>query len=291
MRTFYEPPIRALFTADLLGKMPPDLRAQLGEVQLEMPAEFRADLGVDPAQVIGAAAFNTGQVILPLRTVRWLAEYCGAAAYFQRDRCPNWLMALLVYDGLLAARRAGSNRPPGPLAAFGLDRSIYQDPFVDNVSSKLLSSMLFFILAHELGHIAHHHKVGPSVLADASQKHEREADAYALEIMAQIHLQPLGLALLFGAAAMMEGGQSTHPMSGSRARAAAAVVNARSADFVDRFETNPITAAQRLKDLSVEVGKAMELADDPQIRNAIARNVSGVSWPPSADMRAFACQP
>jgi hypothetical protein len=230
-------------------------------------------------------------VILPLRTVRWLAEYCGAAAYFERNSCPNWHMALLVYDGLLAARQAGSNRPPGPLAAFGLDRSIYRDSFVDNVSSKLLSSMLFFVLAHELGHIAHQHRAGPSVLADDSQKHEREADAYALEIMAQIHLQPLGLALLFGAAAMMEGGQSTHPMSGSRARGAAAIVDARSAEFVDRFQTNPVAAAQRLKSLSVEVGKAMALADDPQIRNAMARNVSGVSWPPSADMRAFACQP
>jgi hypothetical protein len=171
-----------------------------------------------------------------------------------------------------------------------LDRSIYQDPFVDDVSSKLLSSILFFIVAHELGHIAYRHRAGPDVLPDISQQHERAADAYALEIMAQMRLQPLGIALFFGAAAMMEGGQNTHPMSGSRAVAAAAVVRTRSADFVDRFEQNPVAAAQRLEALAEQVGAAMELADDPQIRNAIARNVSGVRWPPAADLRGFACQ-
>ena len=230
VRGKYEPYVRGLFFEDLLGRLPPAMREPLGEVQLNVPAEMPAGLGADPAFVLNVAAVPARrQVYLPLRTLLWLHEYSGLVTELERRKCADRLAIVLIYSGMLT-RRVQGNRPPGPLVAFGLDDGIYGDAYVGNVSSQLFGSTLFFLLAHELGHIARGHAVSASGIN--SQLQEREADAYALNAMASVGLMPLGLAAFFSAAAMMEGGQDDasserQPRRGGRACARGAAARLR----------------------------------------------------------------
>jgi hypothetical protein len=273
VRGTYEPYARGLFFEDLLGRLPPAMRAPLGEVQLNVPAEMPAGLGADPAFVLNVAAVPARrQVYLPLRTLLWLHEYCGLVAELERRKCADRLAIVLVYSGMLT-RRVQGNRPPGPLAAFGLDDGIYGDAYVRNVSSQLFGSTLFFLLAHELGHIARGHAVTASGIN--SQLQEREADASALDAMASVGLMPLGLAAFFSAAAMMEGGQTTHPLSGSRVEAIARALEARPRAFVDHAQSNPEAAAARLLANARALREAVPIIDDPERRASLLQAGGG----------------
>jgi hypothetical protein len=270
VRDTYEPYARSLFFDDLLGRLPPAMRRPLGEVQLDIPAEMPAGPGSDPAFVLSVASVPAQrQVYLPLRTLRWLREYCGLVVELERRKCADRQAIVMVYSGMLSRRVQGGARPPGPLAAFGLDAGIYRDAYVDNLSSDLFGRTLFFLLAHELGHIARGHAVGASGIN--SQLQEREADAYALDAMASVGVMPLGLAAFFSAAAMMEGGQTTHPLSGSRVEAIARGLEARPRAFVDPSQPNPEAAAARLLANAREIRAAVPIIDDPELRASLLR--------------------
>ena len=220
VRGEYEPYLQGVFAKDLLARLPPTMRAPLGEVRLDIPAEMPAGPGSDPAFVLSVGTAPAArQVFLPLRTAVWLEEYFALAAHLERRKCPDRLTISLMYDAMLVRGGRDGARPPGPLQAFGLDNGVYDDRFVKDVSNKLYAGTIFFLLAHELGHIARGHAGGATGIH--SQMQEREADAYALDAMATVGIEPLGLAYFFTAAAMMEGGQTTHPLSGSRVEAAA----------------------------------------------------------------------
>jgi hypothetical protein len=266
VRGKYEPYARTLFFEDLVGRLPPAMRGPLGDVQLNIPTE----MSTDPAFVLNVASVpDQRQVYLPLRTLLWLHEYCGLVTELERRKCADRLVIVLVYSGMLTRSVQGGARPPGPLAAFGLDKGIYRDAFVDNVSSELFGSMLFFLLAHELGHIARGHAVGISGIN--SQLQEREADAYALDAMASVGLMPLGLAFFFSAAAMMEGVQTTHPLSGSRVEAIARALESRPRAFVDHAQPNPDAAAARILANARAIRDAVPIIDNPERRASLLR--------------------
>jgi len=279
----YEPYLRTVFAKDLVARLPPAMRAPLGEVQLNIPAEMPAGLGTDPAFVLNIGAVPaTRQVFLPLRTAVWLEEYFALAAHLERRKCPDRLVISLVYSAMLTRGGGSGARPPGPLEAFGLDDSVYKDSFVKDVSNKLYAGTMFFLLAHELGHIARGHAGGATGIH--SQTQEREADAYAFDAMASVGAEPLGLAYFFTAAAMMEGGQTTHPLSGSRVDAAARALEARPRAFVDRAEPNPDAWVPRLLDLAKQIRAAIPLADDPQQRASLMGTASRIDF---ADLRSM----
>jgi hypothetical protein len=281
VRGEYEPYLQGLFREDLVARLPPAMRAPLGEVHLNIPAEMPAALGSDPAFVLNVGAVPAArQIFLPLRTARWLEEYFALAAEFERRKCPDRLTISLIYDAMLIG--GSGARPPGPLEAFGLDDSVYNDAFVKDVSNKLFASTVFFLLAHELGHIARGHAGGATGIH--SQIQEREADAYALDAMATVGAEPLGLAYFFTAAAMMEGGQTTHPLSGSRVEAAARALEARPRAFVDRSEPNPDAWVPRLRDLARQIRTAIPLADDPQQRSELMQTAGRINF---ADLRSM----
>src|SRR5262249_37589497 len=147
---------------------------------------------------------------------------------------------------------------------------------VKDLSNKLFAGTMFFLLGHELGHIARRHAGGATGIH--SQAQEREADAYALDAMAIVGFEPLGLAYFFTAAAMMEGGQTTHPLGGSRGEAAAQAVEKRPRAFVDRGERDPDAWVPRLLDLARQLRATIPLADDPQQRAALAGTASRMDF-------------
>lgn len=283
VRGEYEPYLRTVFIEDLVGRLPPTMRAPLGVVRLNIPAEMPAGLGTDPAFVLNVGAVPAArQVFLPLRTAVWLEEYFALAAHLEPRKCPDRLTISLIYDAMLTRSGGSTARPPGPLEAFGLDDSVYNDAFVKDVSNKLFASTVFFLLSHELGHIARGHAGGATGIH--SQIQEREADAYAFDALASVGSEPLGLAYFFTAAAMMEGGQTTHPLSGSRVEAAARALEARPRAFVDRSEPNPDAWVPRLLDLARQIRATIPLADDPQHRAELMRTAGRINF---ADLRSM----
>lgn len=259
-----------LFAEDLRAQLPDPWPARLRDVTLTLPAGEEGEL-----QPLHFAAFPmTREVQAPLRTLLFLDDLSGLWAHLERRRCGH--DAAQRYMAMLFLKPPEGARPPGPLAAFGLDDRIYEDPFVKDVSNKLLNSAVFFMLAHELGHLALEHR--PGMVGLASQQQEREADAFALEACAAVRLAPLGLMMFFAAAAAIEGQQTTHPLSGSRINALAFALRERPRLYVDRAERDAARAGQVVTYVAGQLEVVGEVLDRPGIRALLHRRAAATSW-------------
>jgi hypothetical protein len=262
--------ISALFRQDLILRLPPARRSALAHTTLEFPA---AELPSFPLAVWSYP--ETGLVVLPLRTVLFVQQYAGLCAYYVRKGCP--LIQPLVYAKMLVARiESAGSRPPGPLEAFGLDEGIYSDEYVRDIANKDAKSTIFFLLAHELGHLYYHHRPLPA--GNASIQQERQADAFALEAAAAIGVFPLGLAIYFLALSLMNGPQNSHPLDSNRLEALAEGVEARPAAFMDpsddpsRFSPQVIEFARNLRRTASQI-------DNPDSRDKFERLAKLTDWP------------
>jgi hypothetical protein len=262
--------VPGLFAEDLRDQLPPPWPARLRDVRLAIPAGEEGELA--PWHFDALPASRTVRV--PLRTLVFLDEMSGVFAQLERRRCGH--DAALRYMGLLVAHPPAQGRPPGPFAAFGLTERIHDDPFVKDVSEKLLGSTVFFMLAHELGHLALGHRPGLTGLA--SQRQEAEADAFALDACTAVRLFPGGLAMFFTLVASIEGAQSTHPLSGSRLNAIAAALRAQPRSFVDRAERDVARATRAVAGLAGELETIGRTVDDPAIRAAFFRRAAETRW-------------
>jgi hypothetical protein len=262
--------VPGLFAEDLRDQLPPPWPARLRDVRLAIPAGEEGELAPWHFDALPA----TRTVRAPLRTLVFLDEMSGLFAHLERRRCGH--DAALRYMGLLVTRPPVRGRPPGPFEAFGLTERIHDDAFVKDVSEKLLGSTVFFMLAHELGHLALGHRAGLTGLA--SQRQEAEADAFALEACAAVRLSPLGLVMFFALVASIEGPQSTHPLSGSRLNAIAAALRAQPRSFVDRLETDVGRTTRVVAGLASELETVGRTVDDPTIRAAFIRRAAETEW-------------
>jgi hypothetical protein len=257
--------ISGVFYWDLLGHLLPGQRDQLGDVHLDVPLEMQGVL--DPGFVLNIASDPLSRrVVAPIRTIRWLDEYCGLIPYLEGTGSDQSTVLPLIYDAMLAVPNK-SERPPGPFAAFKLADWIYKDNRVKKTSNKLLNSSITFLLAHELGHLAHNHQGGLS--GKQSQNQEREADEYAFDIMAQIRINPIGLVFLLAAAAMMECGQQTHPLSGTRVSAAAEQLERRPRSFIDRAQPDPEAWVPVVLNQARQIRDVIPLVDQTERRAEI----------------------
>lgn len=262
--------VPGLFAEDLRDQLAPPWPARLRDVRLALPAGEEGEL--PPWHFDALPATRT--VRAPLRTLVFLDEMSGVFAHLERRRCGH--DAALRYMGLLVAQPPPRGRPPGPLEAFGLTPRIQEDRFVADVSEKLLGSTVFFMLAHELGHLALGHRPGLTGLA--SQRQEAEADGFALEACASVRLLPAGLVMFFTLVASIEGPQSTHPLSGSRLNAIAAALRAQPRSFVDRAETDVARATRVVAGLAGELETIGRTVDDPAIRREFLRRAAEANW-------------
>jgi hypothetical protein len=260
----------AFFSEDLRAQLPEPWPARLANVRLTLPAGEEGEL-----QPLYFSAYPAERLVMaPLRTLLFLDDLAGLWASLERRRCGH--DAAQRYMAMLFLRAPVGPRPPGPLAAFGLDERIYDDAFVKDVGNKLFGSAVFFMLAHELGHLALDHR--PGMLGLASQQQEREADAFALEACAAVRLAPLGLIMFFAAAAAIEGQQTTHPLSGSRVHALAMGLRQRPRSFVDLAERDPARAAQSITYVASQLEIVAEGLDRPGIRALMHRRAAATAW-------------
>ncbi len=278
-RGVYEAGVRGMFTQDILGRLAPSQRARIGEARLEIPDAAP----ISPGSPLQVYATTDRIIVLPIRTVLWLDQYAGLTAYLQP--CAQGLGLCLIYAGMLGVDYGA--RPPGPLAAYGLTDAIYADPRVLDENQKILASTVCFLLAHELGHIALNHRaVGDAV---DSQRQEREADAFALDIMAELGVFPLGLAVFFGAAAMMENGQTSHPLSGGRVVAIAENLEGRPRAFLDRDQPDADAHAAHVVAVAEQLRAAAPIVDDRDQRARLMQIAAGLSFGELPRLKASLC--
>ncbi|MDH3640456.1 MAG: hypothetical protein OES38_00030 [Gammaproteobacteria bacterium] len=214
----YEPNIRAIFRQDLIRRLPHEQRYALSDVRLVMPLR-----GKHPLQF--SARPNDRSVIAPVLSVKFLDELTIAWAWFHERGCrTEYLTSYLSL--LLGFRKIDA----GPLEAFNLPQSVIKNERVNSLSLKLHKTAVYFLLAHEAGHLFYGHR--PYTGGPASQQQEQTADDFALSAMASVGVMPAGMIQYFIAAYMyeplpdldtweFESGQIaelTHPLTNTRVR-------------------------------------------------------------------------
>lgn len=255
-----------------------DIIANLPAAQISAAATVRVQF---PARGDYPLAFwsypSQDLIVLPLESLRFFGDLSLVYAWFDNRQCtvePVQAYALHVLAG---------NTDVPPLRAFGLVRDSViaahrQDPFTgqmlsaDDLSQKLFSSALYFIMAHELGHILLNHTGG--LKGQISQAQEREADRFALEHFARVGTAPIGMLYFymvhwfvdpFGEA---QSGHS-HPLSADRVLSLADEILYRISDFTWR---EPSEAPIRQAALAMR--QVSEIAQNDQLRHLAINHLS-----------------
>lgn len=247
------PVIVSVFQEDIIGNLPRDLRARAAQITLAFP-----ETGPSPLSFYAEPATQT--IHMPLTSIRFLDDVGTVFSWVESKGCePGY-----VQTYLWALLREG--RPlPAPLEAFAIDRdAAFADAYTYDVSGKIVSSGVQFILAHELGHLLLDHRT--DVDAAESQRQETEADRFALEHFARLGGSPMGVFWYYMAAWWQDpltGNRplSTHPVSPQRIRALAGRLAANPMDFA-HGEADPQKEAALVAQLAVMVGDLADLIDD-----------------------------
>ncbi len=243
------PNIRDVFAQDIIGLLPRDLRPRAAGITLAFP-----DHGPSPLAFFAEPSTQT--IYMPLSSIRFFDDVATLFAWFESKSCQGEYLQSYLY-ALLRERRP----LPPPLAAFAIDRDVaLADAYTNDVSTKIFSSGLQFILAHETGHLLLGHR--PGVDAAASQRQETAADRFALEHFARLGGAPMGVLWYYMAAwwqdpLTADRGASSHPVSPERIRALGDRLLANPMDFA-HGELNPEHEADLVRQMG---GMVRVLAD------------------------------
>jgi IrrE N-terminal-like domain len=160
-------------------------------------------------------------------------------------------------------------RYPDPLTALGVPARIWeQEPEVDDLSLRFRNSAFAFILAHELGHLLHHHPGNAAVDPATSQRHEIEADRFALDLLARSDTIPMGMILWFQASIAFFPNRADFE------------TDAEFRDWQSRSATHPVNS-ERLQAMALALDRSAGATLDPtraEVLRFIATRLAG-SWP------------
>ena len=271
----------------------PSLQAMLEQdVTLNVPREYRQDAAqlrlVFPVRGPSPLAFwaipETGEIYLPLESIRFFDDIATLHAWFEHNGCDPGMIQSYLWSLLGQGRDL-----PAPLDAFRIDREVaLAEPFTEDVSGKILSSGMLFILLHEAGHQLLGHEGGLS--GTLSQSQETEADLFALEHFTRIGAWPVGVIFFFQTLWWLDpfgeavaGG--THPVTAARLEAIAAAMQARPEAF-SFSEPDPAKARMQTLAIAENVATLADIAGDETFRRFMIDTVT-TSYPP--DGFAMAC--
>lgn len=248
------PSIRSVLEEDIVGNLPREARARAARIRLAFPEE-------GPGPLAFYAEPATGTIHMPLASIRFFDDMATVFAWFESRGCePGY-----VQSYLWALLREG--RPlPSPLRAFAIDReAAFADPYTFDLSGKIVSSGIQFILAHEVGHLLLDH--APGVAGEASRRQEAEADRFALDHFARLGGSPMGVFWYYmlawwrdpvGDAARSAG---THPVSPERIAALARRLAEAPMDFA-HAEADPEREAGLVGQLAAMTAELARMIDD-----------------------------
>jgi hypothetical protein len=222
-------------------------------------------------------------VWLPVLSLKLIEDLCLAWAWrhvhgYTLEPIDEYL-AMLKYRA--AADFPGARHPP-PLEALGVPARIWEnEPEVDDLSLRLRNSAWAFILAHEMGHLRYRHPGNAAVDAATSQRHEREADQFALDLLARSETIPMGAVLWFQAsvgffpnradfaseAAYLDWQrrEATHPVNPERLQSLALALDRAAGDSLDPAH------AEALRFIATRLAAIADTLAEPDMQRLIAR--------------------
>lgn len=268
---------RAAYADNIRYQLREDMGVPAHAIALSLP-----DRGPNPLSVWAEPA--SASVSLPIATVRFIDDLGILWTHLDRHGCErNYILTYL--HALLREGRA----LPGPLAAFGIPReTALADPFVNDVSGKIVTTAIYFLLAHEVAHLALGHAArGPGA---ASIAQEVEADAVALAAFREKGLPPIGVSFYFLAARWLDPARadalgSTHPLSADRIAALAeAMLNDPAA--YSHAEPDPQAGAARVTSMATDLLRVARRAAEDGV---IAALPAGLAEAHPLDRLARAC--
>jgi hypothetical protein len=273
----YSENLRLVWNEDLLSRLTDSERQAAENVKLNLPLMGDHRSPFDYHSIPG-----TREITIPIMSVKFFDDLAIAEAWFVRKECA--VAPVSDYVGIL--RYQGSSLSPGtrfpsPLNALGIPQNALSDAFVNDVSGKTLKSAIYFLMAHELGHVIYQHKPYTMISRQESQAQEIQADEFALNIMRRISVPPVGIVLFFTVCSRVEPAPGdyanpqdydniirkslTHPLTSQRLMAISK--NLRSnADAFSQGQENPALWRPRIikwADQIEEIGKTL---NDPKIR-------------------------
>jgi hypothetical protein len=266
----YESVIRNNLDDTFLPKLPLGDRRALGAIQLEMPLRGRT--------LLDFYSYAPGRVALPAMSIRFLADLSLAYAWLGRNGYA--IEAVADYVSMLKYQTAGQwhGRYLDPRQALHIPANATQDRHVNRAYEGILNEAISFIVLHEVGHRRYQHPGNDHVPGAVSRANEEEADGFALEVLRQNSLPPLGALFFFLSVAHFESNRAdyataqdyqdyldrmTHPLTAARVRRIARYIDANADDFA-RPDPDPRQAAALYRSSAAEVSeKVVKVLEDP----------------------------
>jgi len=188
--------LRWNFEKKILATLTPAERRQLGSIRLELPLRAAGDYAGNLLVFYTADS----QVILPIQSVKFLDDLVLAWVWYQ-ERAES-TQKILDYIAMLKYRKPselGERHFPPPLVALNVPVDPWKrDKRVDNIALNMLTTGIYWIMAHEAGHLYYRHPgYGQPLSFEQAQLNEISADRFANEIMRRLHIEPLGMANYF----------------------------------------------------------------------------------------------
>lgn len=197
-----------------------DEKSAIGDFHLEFPVYPPPQMMATPFAFYSDPRGPT--VVFPIISLKFLDDLCTAYAWLQIHGYS--LETISDYVAMLKYQRFPPGGTPKPLPTLGIPTSALDDAEVAELALGHFVTARAFILAHELGHLRYHH-------AGSSIPNERQADAFAAQVMERTPLPMLGALVFFMADAHMAdypaAPNATHPMSAERLHALAARISDR----------------------------------------------------------------
>ncbi len=268
----YSRNLKGLWEEDFLLRLTQDERRRAGNITLNLPL-----MGENKSPLDFYSIAAQRQVFLPIASVKFLDDLSVAFVYYNRMGCDQGI----VSDYAAVLRIRPQDAKGSPFDTLGVPGTALNDPYVNDVSQKILKSSVYFAAAHEYAHVMYHHKPYNTITAQQAQKQEIEADAFALEVMRRIGLVPLGMTYFFLIASRLEPTpadfpsaaeyenylhqRATHPVSAMRILTIADEIESDTDAFV-RSEKNPASTKLILQAMVPQLRKIAQTLDDPKMR-------------------------
>jgi hypothetical protein len=273
----YSKSLQDTWTEDFLAKLVLQERQTLENVQLSLPL-----VGEHKHPFDYYALVSRQLVVIPIQSVKFLDDLATAHAWLLNRKCSD--QAVLDYVGFLRfgdLKSMAGGRLPTPSAALGVPNDALKNAWVYDISGKILKSIVYFVMAHETGHVMHAHAPYNQLTGIQAQNQEKQADKFALDVMQRIGLTPQALAFFFLATSWFEPMPSdfasqkeydtarkqlaTHPLSSDRLKAIADRMETNAAEFA-KSEPNRQSAEQIVRVAGATIRKISGMLDDPKIR-------------------------
>jgi hypothetical protein len=197
-----------------------DEKQAIGDTRLEFPIYPMPQMMATPFAFYSDPSGPT--VVFPIVSLKFLDDLCTAYAWLQIHGYS--LETISDYVAMLKYQTFSPGATPKPLPALGIPANAQKEKEVDELALGHFVTARAFILAHELGHLRYHH-------AGSSIARERQADAFAAEVMERTPLPMLGALVFFLADAHLADypppRDATHPMSAERLHALAGHISDR----------------------------------------------------------------